>query len=126
MTEIAANVPRQADSQLLEQLKGTNSRLLSQTARFAMSARILGPVRVTNKLMHRALKHLKNKSQRAHRLGNLDALHQCSWVADHSGLNVIDSQVSPTELLEFQNEMRYPRYYYFATRRIRYSLWHYV
>jgi SAM-dependent methyltransferase len=34
--------------------------------------------------------------------------------------------VTHEDLARFQNQMKYPRFYYLAERRIRYSLWHHV
>lgn len=39
---------------------------------------------------------------------------------------MIEWVVGTPDLMQFQAEMRYPRYYYYGERRVRYSLWHYV
>lgn len=107
-------------------LKGTSFRPFSQIARFARSARVLGPARVTQKIFQRALKQFAKPKRTQQHPSNLDALHRCSWVAERPELTVIDSEVTTQDLLNFQAEMNYPHYYYFAERRIRYSLWHHV
>ncbi len=41
-------------------------------------------------------------------------------------VRIVDSEVTECDLLDFQRRMDYPRFYYLAERRIRYSLWHYI
>lgn len=57
---------------------------------------------------------------------NLEALRHCSWLDSLAQVRVIETAVTHQELSEFQRRMDYPRYYYRAERRIRYSLWHHV
>ena len=107
------------------QLCGTRSKALSTLVRFALSARSLGPARVASKLISRAQARL-NRPSDAGQSGNLETLKDCSWLDALAGLQVIDSEVTEDDLLNFQRRMKYPRFYYRAERRIRYSLWHHI
>lgn len=110
----------------LDRLRGTRSRALSRIARFYSSARSLGLLRVAAKLVQRAGKQLPQQYSDESTGTNLDALRRCSWVDQQPGISVVGSSVTAQDVLRFQNEMRYPHYYYFGDRRIRYSLWHFV
>ena len=110
----------------LDQLRGTRSNELSQLVRLYCSARSLGLMRVARKLVRRAGSQLAHARHGPLPAANLDALMRCSWVERLPGIKIADSRVTPHDLLAFQNHFRYPRFYYSAERRIRYSLWHCV
>lgn len=110
----------------LNQLRGTRSKALSQLVRFFYSGRSLGTIRIAGKLVRRAGSKFANTGHGQLPATNLDALQRCSWVEQLSDVKIVDSSVTPGDLLSFQDQFRYPRFYYVADRRIRYSLWHCV
>lgn len=108
-------------------LCGTRSQALSTVVRFALSARSLGPARVASKLMRRALARFnKPATVVEHAPDDLNLLHRCSWLSDLHCVRVVETAITRDDLVQFQKKMDYPRFYYVAERRIRYSLWHHV
>lgn len=108
-----------------QSLCGTRHKSLSHAARLWHAARSLGFLRVTRKLLRRTGRHRQKHAGDAAGT-ELELLKRCTWLDQVKGLRVIEGTVTSGELLAFQRAMHYPRYYYYAGRRIRYSLWHHV
>ena len=108
-------------------LCGTRSKALSALVRFVLSVRSLGPARVATKLVRRVSSRITRPAATLLRPdSNLDLLRRCSWLEKTPQIRIIDSAVTQDDLARFQIQMNYPRFYYRAERRIRYSLWHCV
>jgi SAM-dependent methyltransferase len=110
----------------LHELRGTNSRLLSQAARIYRAGRSLGPLRVLSKAARHVSRRFFQSPAAALPPADVGLLKRCSWLSDLDTVHTFEWAVSAEDLLEFQQAFHYPRYYYHGERRIRYSLWHHV
>ncbi len=106
-------------------LLGTRSRLLNAAARFAYSARALGLAAAVRRLgSSYQARRAERKTNPIHCAPTVPELKQCSWLADCHELQVSELHLSNEHLAEFMRRTRYPRFYYFSRRRIRYAAWH--